>query len=99
MRSSPVTNRTVSPALAFAIAALGIGLFSMMDAVMKSLVLAIGVYNALLWRQMVSVGLGAAAEVAGTHASTVDLAPVREGRKCRGAGAPTDSPSVPRLPG
>jgi S-adenosylmethionine uptake transporter len=47
--------------LAFAVAALGIGLFSMMDAVMKSLVLAIGVYNALLWRQMVSVGLGAVA--------------------------------------
>ena len=53
--------RTVSPALAFAIAAFGIGLFSMMDAVMKSLVLAIGVYNALLWRQMISVGLGAVA--------------------------------------
>ena len=61
MRSSPVTRRVVSPALAFAIAALGIGLFSMMDAVMKSLVLAIGVYNALLWRQMISVGLGAVA--------------------------------------
>jgi drug/metabolite transporter (DMT)-like permease len=56
-----MTYRTVSPALAFAVAALGIGLFSMMDAVMKSLVLAIGVYNALLWRQMVSVGLGAVA--------------------------------------
>jgi len=56
-----MTPRTVSPALAFAIAALGIGLFSMMDAVMKSLVLAIGVYNALLWRQMISVGLGAVA--------------------------------------
>ncbi len=56
-----MTFRIVSPALAFAIAALGIGLFSMMDAVMKSLVLAIGVYNALLWRQMISVGLGAVA--------------------------------------
>ena len=56
-----MTSRTVSPALAFAVAALGIGLFSMMDAVMKSLVLAIGVYNALLWRQMISVGLGAVA--------------------------------------
>ena len=61
MRFSPVTPRGVSPALAFAVAALGIGLFSMMDAVMKSLVLAIGVYNALLWRQMISVGLGAVA--------------------------------------
>ncbi|WP_380783422.1 DMT family transporter [Sphingomonas sp. R86520] len=56
-----MTPHPVSPALAFAIAALGIGLFSMMDAVMKSLVLAIGVYNALLWRQMISVGLGAVA--------------------------------------
>lgn len=56
-----MTSRTVSPALAFAVAAFGIGLFSMMDAVMKSLVLAIGVYNALLWRQMISVGLGAVA--------------------------------------
>ena len=56
-----MTSRIVSPALAFAIAAFGIGLFSMMDAVMKSLVLAIGVYNALLWRQMISVGLGAVA--------------------------------------
>jgi drug/metabolite transporter (DMT)-like permease len=56
-----VTTRVISPALAFAVAALGIGLFSIMDAVMKSLVLAIGVYNALLWRQMVSVGLGAVA--------------------------------------
>lgn len=56
-----MTSRNVSPALAFTIAALGIGLFSMMDAVMKSLVLAIGVYNALLWRQIISVGLGAVA--------------------------------------
>jgi len=56
-----VRGRSVSPALAFAVAALGIGLFSVMDAVMKSLVLGIGVYNALLWRQMASVGLGAVA--------------------------------------
>ncbi len=56
-----MTARLVSPALAFAVAALGIGLFSVMDAVMKSLVLGIGVYNALLWRQMASVGLGAVA--------------------------------------
>ena len=65
MLSRPVKNRVISPALAFAVAALGIGLFSMMDAVMKSLVLAIGVYNALLWRQMVSVGLGAVAWMMG----------------------------------
>ena len=56
-----MTARAVTPALAFAVAAAGIGVFSVMDAVMKSLVLGIGVYNALLWRQMVSVGLGAVA--------------------------------------
>ena len=49
----------VSPALAFGVAALGIGLFSVMDAFMKSLVLAIGVYNGLLWRTAISTGLGA----------------------------------------
>jgi S-adenosylmethionine uptake transporter len=49
----------VTPALAFAVAALGIGLFSVMDAFMKSLVLAIGVYNGLFWRTAVSTGLGA----------------------------------------
>ena len=49
--------RTVTPALAFTVALLGIGLFSIMDAFMKSLVLGIGVYNALLWRTMISAGL------------------------------------------
>lgn len=40
----------VAPATAFAVAALGIAMFAGMDAVMKGLVLAIGAYNALLWR-------------------------------------------------
>ena len=39
-----------SVATAFAVATLGIALFSGMDAVMKHLSLAIGTYNALLWR-------------------------------------------------
>jgi drug/metabolite transporter (DMT)-like permease len=60
-----LSARSVSPALAFAVAALGIGLFSIMDAFMKSLVLAIGVYNALFWRSLVSVGFGAVAWKAG----------------------------------
>ena len=51
--------RTVSPALAFAAAGAGIGLFSIMDAIMKSLVIGIGVYNAMFWRTLVGVGLGA----------------------------------------
>ncbi|GAA3723822.1 DMT family transporter [Sphingomonas cynarae] len=56
-----MTGRSLSPALAFGVAAAGIGLFSVMDAVMKTLVLAIGVYNAMFWRSLVNVGLGAAA--------------------------------------
>ncbi len=46
-------NRTASPAIAFAVAAAGIGVFSLMDAAMKDLVLALGAYNAVLWRCMV----------------------------------------------
>lgn len=44
--------RPVAPLTAFAVAALGIAIFSSMDAVMKGLVLALGVYNALTWRML-----------------------------------------------
>jgi S-adenosylmethionine uptake transporter len=54
-------SRHLSPALALAVAAGGIGLFSIMDAFMKSLVIAIGVYNALLWRTMLSSVVGGVA--------------------------------------
>lgn len=65
----PVTERRagprpLSPALAFAVAAAGIGLFSIMDAFMKSLTLALGVYNALVWRTGTSVPLAAVAWLA-----------------------------------
>ncbi|MDF0490628.1 DMT family transporter [Sphingomonas sp. H39-1-10] len=40
------------PALVFAVATLGIAVFSVMDAVMKGLSLAIGAYNAILWRSL-----------------------------------------------
>lgn len=53
--------RHLSPALAFAVAAVGIGLFSVMDAFMKALTLTLGVYNALLWRTVLSAALGGAA--------------------------------------
>jgi len=46
-----------SPAPAFAVACLGILLFSAMDAVMKHLSIALGAYNALLWRTCVGVVL------------------------------------------
>ena len=53
--------RHLSPAAAFAIAAAGIGLFSVMDAFMKSLTLALGVYNALVWRTGLSAIVGGVA--------------------------------------
>lgn len=52
--------RALSPALAFAVAAAGIGLFSIMDAFMKALTLALGVYNALLWRALLAALIGGA---------------------------------------
>lgn len=59
-----MTTRHLSPALAFAVAAAGIGLFSIMDAFMKSLTLALGVYNALVWRTGLSALLGGGAWLA-----------------------------------
>ncbi|WP_375398258.1 DMT family transporter [uncultured Sphingomonas sp.] len=46
-----------SPAFVFAAAALGIAIFSSMDAVVKGLVLAIGVYDTMLWRTVAGIGL------------------------------------------
>jgi S-adenosylmethionine uptake transporter len=45
-------NRTASPAIAFSVAAAGIGFFSLMDAAMKDLSIALGAYNAVMWRNM-----------------------------------------------
>lgn len=42
-----------SPALPFLVACAGIGLFSVMDALMKDLSIALGAYNAVLWRCLV----------------------------------------------
>src|SRR6478735_5839727 len=50
-----------SIALPFAVATLGIALFSGMDAVMKQLTLTIGVYNAIFWRQLVGASVGGVA--------------------------------------
>lgn len=47
--------RPASPLLAFGVAALGIAIFSSMDAVMKGLVIALGAYNALTWRMLAGV--------------------------------------------
>ena len=49
-----------NPAVPFAVATLGIALFSTMDALMKGLSLAIGTYNALLWRTLAGAAIGGA---------------------------------------
>jgi S-adenosylmethionine uptake transporter len=51
----PTTNLT-----AFLVACTGIALFCVMDTLMKGLVIAIGVYNALLWRSLLCSGASAA---------------------------------------
>jgi S-adenosylmethionine uptake transporter len=56
-----MTNRTVKPValpIAFTVCCGGVALFSVMDAVVKGLSLAIGVYNALLWRSLAGSILG-----------------------------------------
>jgi drug/metabolite transporter (DMT)-like permease len=47
--------RSPPPVLVFSVAVLGIAVFSLMDAVMKGLTLAIGAYTAILWRSLASV--------------------------------------------
>lgn len=53
--SAPLVPDHQSPVLPFLAACAGVALFSVMDAVMKDLVLSIGVFNTMLWRN----GLGA----------------------------------------
>jgi S-adenosylmethionine uptake transporter len=55
-----VAARSLSPAAAFAVGTLGIAVFSAMDAVMKGLVLALGVYTVMLWRSLAGVLLSGA---------------------------------------
>jgi S-adenosylmethionine uptake transporter len=55
-----MSDRHASIAIPFAVATLGIALFSGMDAVMKHLVLAIGAYNGMLWRTMAGAIFGGA---------------------------------------
>lgn len=50
-------SQTRSIAIPFAAACLGIALFSAMDAAMKGVAIAIGAYNAMLWRSVIGSGL------------------------------------------
>jgi S-adenosylmethionine uptake transporter len=55
-----MSARRASPAIAFAVACLGIAIFSLMDAAMKHLSIAIGAYNAMLWRTAIGLVLSGA---------------------------------------
>ncbi|RUZ32457.1 EamA/RhaT family transporter, partial [Mesorhizobium sp. M7A.F.Ca.CA.001.15.1.1] len=61
--SSP--TGAVSPMIPVLVCALAIFLLSGMDAAMKILVIAVGVYNTLLWRSMVAAVVAGAAWLAG----------------------------------
>jgi S-adenosylmethionine uptake transporter len=50
----------VQPATAYLVACLGIAIFSCMDAVMKGQSIAIGAYNAMLWRSVAGVAISGA---------------------------------------
>ena len=52
-----MTSKHPSILVAFAVACLGIAVFSSMDAVVKHLSLIIGTYNTLLWRSFAGVGV------------------------------------------
>jgi S-adenosylmethionine uptake transporter len=54
MASRPHSDPALVP---FAVGVLGIALFSVMDAVMKGLALALGAYNAVFWRMLVGLVL------------------------------------------
>ncbi|CDX37642.1 membrane hypothetical protein [Mesorhizobium sp. SOD10] len=60
-------NGAVSPTIPVLICALAILLLSGMDAAMKSLAIAIGVYNTLLWRSVVATVVAGAAWSAGSR--------------------------------
>ncbi|MBB3982627.1 S-adenosylmethionine uptake transporter [Sphingobium fontiphilum] len=53
-------NRAATPIIPFAVCCAGVALFSVMDAAMKGLSLAIGLYNALFWRAVAGSVLGLA---------------------------------------
>lgn len=56
--------KSSSPPTAFAVAVLGIAIFSAMDALMKQLSIEFGAYNAMLWRTVIALGISGAAFVA-----------------------------------
>ncbi len=55
-----MTGRLQAPLVVFLVGVLGIASFSAMDAVMKGLVLAIGTYATMFWRNLAGIGLSGA---------------------------------------
>ncbi len=56
-RGYAVAMRPTSPAIAFTVAALGIAIYTVMDAIMKGLSIASGAYSAVLWRSVAGVAI------------------------------------------
>ena len=63
-RRPPTGRAPPAPAVVFAVAVVGIAMFSIMDALMKGLVLALGAYTTLLWRSVAGTVLSGALYVA-----------------------------------
>ena len=62
-----MTGASPSAAIPFAVACIGIASFTLMDAYMKGLSIAIGAYNATLWRTGAGAVLGGAVFLAARH--------------------------------
>ena len=60
-----MTRRFPLPLIAFMAACVGIAFFSLMDAAMKGLALALGAYTAMVWRSVVGLGLSGAVWLCG----------------------------------
>lgn len=65
---TPQPARAISPLIPVLVCAFAIFLLSGMDAVMKALVIAIGVYNTVLWRSLLAVLVAGAGWSAGARA-------------------------------
>ena len=67
------------PILAFAVALASVGVLSIMDAVMKALVLAIGLYATTVWRSLVGLVMSSILYLPRRRPSTSDAANVSPG--------------------
>lgn len=59
-KAASMARSDTNPAIPFTVATLGIAVFSVMDVLMKGLSIAIGAYNAMLWRCAIGAVIGGA---------------------------------------